>query len=173
MKNLQNSAVLNQSIVFNLKNKIFQKSKNLMVLFVFLTSFLSFAQVNSNYHYVDGYYKSNGTYVNGYYRTNPNNTNKDNYSTYPNINPWTGNQGTVKPDNNYTMPDFEFEDTSYSTSNIEYLEIYNSPTYSLPIVNYENNYNSSYYTIPSTEFDNVYDSSTYYTPSVNYDYINY
>ena len=49
----------------------------------------SYAQVNTSSTYVNGYYKSNGTYVEGHYRTKPNNTNRDNYSTYPNINPWT------------------------------------------------------------------------------------
>lgn len=56
-----------------------------------------FGQVNPNSTYVNGYYKSNGTYVNGYYRTTPNNTVRDNYSTYPNVNPHTGKQGTIQP----------------------------------------------------------------------------
>lgn len=55
------------------------------------------AQVNSNYHYVNSYYRSNGTFVQGYYRTNPNYTILDNYSTYPNINPHTGQIGTIMP----------------------------------------------------------------------------
>jgi len=59
------------------------------------------AQVNSSSTYVDGYYKSNGTYVSGYYRTTPNNTNTDNYTTKPNVNPYTGKNGTVVPDNSY------------------------------------------------------------------------
>ena len=63
-----------------------------LIKLLFLVIFFSlgvgaFAQVNSNYHKVSGYYKSNGTYVQPYYRTNPNSTISDNYSTYPNINP--------------------------------------------------------------------------------------
>lgn len=55
---------------------------------------LMHAQVNSQKNYVDGHYRLNGTYVEGHYRTNPNGTVKDNYSTYPNVNPYTGQQGT-------------------------------------------------------------------------------
>lgn len=73
-----------------------------LTIAVAMLSLISFAQVNSDYTYVNGYYKSNGTYVEGHYRTKPNNTNRDNYATKPNVNPWTGKQGTVKPDNNYS-----------------------------------------------------------------------
>jgi hypothetical protein len=51
---------------------------------------------NSNHVYVKGYYKSNGTYVKPYVRTAPNSTLKDNFSTSPNINPYTGEKGSVK-----------------------------------------------------------------------------
>lgn len=40
------------------------------------------------------------TYVDPYYRTAPNQTKDDNYSTYPNVNPYSGKQGTQK-DNDY------------------------------------------------------------------------
>lgn len=33
------------------------------------------------------------TYIEPYHRTTPNNTKDDNYSTYPNTNPYTGQQG--------------------------------------------------------------------------------
>ena len=42
---------------------------------------------------VDGYFKSNGTYVDSHYRTKPNNTVRDNWSTYGNTNPYTGQKG--------------------------------------------------------------------------------
>ena len=45
---------------------------------------------------VSGYFKSNGTYVNSHMRTNANNTKRDNFSTYGNINPYTGKVGTKK-----------------------------------------------------------------------------
>lgn len=43
--------------------------------------------------YVDGYYRSNGTYVEPHYRSDKNSTVYDNWSTYPNINPYTGKKG--------------------------------------------------------------------------------
>lgn len=70
------------------------------ILIGFLIFLIGYGQVNPNYHYVNGYYRSNGTYVKGHYRTNPNSTNRDNYSTKPNVNPWTGKKGYIEPDNN-------------------------------------------------------------------------
>lgn len=60
----------------------------------------SYGQVNPNNHWVEPYTTKDGVYVPGHYSTDPNYTNRDNYSTYPNVNPWTGQQGTVAPDNN-------------------------------------------------------------------------
>jgi hypothetical protein len=51
---------------------------------------------NPNHVQVDGYYKSNGTYVEPYIRTVPNSTIRDNFSTSPNLNPYTGKIGTIK-----------------------------------------------------------------------------
>jgi hypothetical protein len=51
---------------------------------------------NPNVVQVDGYNRNNGTSVQPYYRTAPNNTISDNYSTYPNINPYTGKTGSRK-----------------------------------------------------------------------------
>ena len=53
--------------------------------------------------YVKGYYKSNGTYVQPHYRTSPNHTVYDNWSTYPNVNPYTNQIGT-KHQNLYVQP---------------------------------------------------------------------
>ncbi len=44
--------------------------------------------------YVNGYYKSNGTYVDSYMKSSPNSTKSDNFSTYGNVNPYTGQAGT-------------------------------------------------------------------------------
>ena len=52
--------------------------------------------------YVKPHVTRDGTYVEGYQRTAPNNTNLDNYSTRGNVNPYTGQQGTVQP--NYMPP---------------------------------------------------------------------
>jgi hypothetical protein len=48
-------------------------------------------------HYVQGYQRSDGTYVQGHEQTNPNGNAYDNYSSRPNVNPYTGREGTVDP----------------------------------------------------------------------------
>lgn len=45
---------------------------------------------------VEGYYRSDGTYVVPHYRSKPNSTVNDNWSTYGNINPRTGEHGTKR-----------------------------------------------------------------------------
>ena len=46
---------------------------------------------------VSGYQRRDGTYVQPYHRTEPNSTRMDNYSTRPNVNPYTGQTGTENP----------------------------------------------------------------------------
>ncbi len=48
-------------------------------------------------HYVRGYTRSDGTYVQPHYQTNPDSTKLNNYSTQGNVNPYTGQPGTVNP----------------------------------------------------------------------------
>ena len=48
-------------------------------------------------HAVRGYVKKDGTYVAPSRATNPNRTQRDNYSSKPNVNPHTGKQGTRTP----------------------------------------------------------------------------
>ncbi len=61
---------------------------------------------------VDGYHRSNGAYVEPHYRSSPNDTKSDNWSTYGNENPYTGEEGTRRYDdyNNYGAG------SNYSTS---------------------------------------------------------
>ncbi|MFY4803604.1 hypothetical protein ACOTWC_05965 [Aliarcobacter butzleri] len=70
-----------------------------IVFFVLLCASINLFADN----YVNGYYKSNGTYVNGYTRSSSNSTKSDNFSTYGNVNPYTGKEGTKIYDdyNNY------------------------------------------------------------------------
>lgn len=63
-----------------------------LFLIVGLSSFI-FADT-----YVNGYTKKDGTYVPGHYRSSPNSTKNDNYSTYGNTNPYTGEAGTKRGD---------------------------------------------------------------------------
>jgi hypothetical protein len=44
------------------------------------------------------YTKRDGTYVQPHQRTAPNSTQRDNYSSRPNVNPYTGKPGTREPD---------------------------------------------------------------------------
>lgn len=46
---------------------------------------------------VHGYMKKDGTYVAPHHRTSPNGTQRDNWSSKPNLNPYTGKQGTKEP----------------------------------------------------------------------------
>lgn len=50
-----------------------------------------------NYHSVKGYSKKNGTYVQPHQQTNPNQTQRDNWSSKPNTNPYTGAAGQKEP----------------------------------------------------------------------------
>jgi hypothetical protein len=54
--------------------------------------------------YVNGYTRSNGTQVQGYYRTAPDSNPYNNYSTRGNVNPYTGQQGTVNPNSGASDP---------------------------------------------------------------------
>ena len=98
------------------------KNLSLIILFFAFSPFVH-SQVNPQNHYVEGYTKKNGTYVEGHYQTDPNNTINDNYSTYPNVNPYTGKQGTISPD--YYTP--TYTQPSYNTPT------YSQPTYTQPI----------------------------------------
>lgn len=71
----------------------------LSILSVIAISTIACAQYNySGSRYQNGYYRSDGTYVSGHYKSNSNNTNKDNYSTRGNYNPYTGSNGSVARD---------------------------------------------------------------------------
>lgn len=47
--------------------------------------------------YVRGYTRRDGTYVQGHYRSRPDSSVYNNYSTRGNVNPYTGQRGTVNP----------------------------------------------------------------------------
>lgn len=46
---------------------------------------------------VQGHWRKDGTYVQPHTRSNPNNSTYDNWSSKPNYNPYTGQQGTQNP----------------------------------------------------------------------------
>lgn len=47
--------------------------------------------------YTQGYYRQNGTYVQPHYSSPPDGNAFNNYSTQGNVNPYTGQAGTVNP----------------------------------------------------------------------------
>jgi hypothetical protein len=61
-----------------------------------LAGLLAASTVSAQVH-VRGYTRKDGTYVAPYVRTAPDSTILNNYSTYPNVNPYTGRVGTVNP----------------------------------------------------------------------------
>ena len=67
--------------------------KHYLFLLLILFTLLSYAD-----EYVNGYFKKDGSYVEGYFRSSPNSTNRDNYSTQGNINPYSASTGTKAPD---------------------------------------------------------------------------
>ena len=52
---------------------------------------------NPSSHSTSGYTRSNGTYVEPYRATNPDSTQRNNYGTSGNVNPYTGQTGTHTP----------------------------------------------------------------------------
>ncbi len=137
------------------------------ILFFFLFLF-SFAQTNPNHVYVSGYYRSNGTYVKPHYRTAPNNTNRDNFSTRGNINPYTGQPGYIKPDSNTssTHTPSTYSNTTYSNSNYKRINSTSSNT------DYSNNkardYSTNHPTSKTTTVNEIFDidiSKIYALPS--------
>ena len=55
-------------------------------------------------NYVAPYTQRDGTYVAPHYRTNPDSTTRNNWTTQPNVNPYTGTPGTRSPD--YGSPSY-------------------------------------------------------------------
>jgi hypothetical protein len=85
--------------------------RTMTLVFLFLLCTLpSLAQSSHSYHaprtnavccskstsdvHVNGYTKKNGTVVQPYYRSHENRTQRDNFSTKGNVNPYTGKVGT-------------------------------------------------------------------------------
>lgn len=54
--------------------------------------------------YVPGYTRNDGTYVQPHYRSSPDSSYNNNWSVSPNVNPYTGQQGTLSPTYNDRAP---------------------------------------------------------------------
>jgi hypothetical protein len=84
-----------------MKNKIAM----FFTLFLLLAwAFPVMAQIYGQDKTVHGYTRHDGTYVQPYHRTAPDHNQFNNYSTQGNINPYTGQMGTVNPYSQPTTP---------------------------------------------------------------------
>ena len=69
---------------------------------------------------VRGYFKKNGTYVQPHYRSTPDRSFRNNWSTYPNVNPHTGRIGTRRsPDSKFYTPKYR-SPRSFSPNRYQY-----------------------------------------------------
>lgn len=87
-----------------------QKQKTVKLVSITMTILMAFASPSvsakkagssgssGGSHRVNGHFKKNGTYVAPHHATNPNHTQRDNWSSKPNVNPYNGKQGTKDPD---------------------------------------------------------------------------
>ena len=66
--------------------------------FVFVAACLIAFPATAGTVHVKGHTRADGTYVPPHERSSPNSTTTDNWSVSPNINPYTGQQGTRSPD---------------------------------------------------------------------------
>jgi len=77
--------------------------------------------------WVNGYLRSNGTYVLGHYRSAPDGNPFNTYSTYPNINPYTLQLGTVRP-SSFVNPYSSIVVTN-ETTNFVFTNPYSTPVF--------------------------------------------
>lgn len=124
---------------------IYSMKRTLLLLLLLLGFiFQGFTQVNSKHVRVNGYTRKDGTYVAPHYRTAPNSTNRDNFSTRGNTNPYTGRAGYIPRDN---KPLYKSSTTNSSSSKKAYY--YPQPTKSVKKSEAPTfkNYNTSYKTV--------------------------
>ncbi len=57
---------------------------------------------------VEGYTRNNGTYVAPHYRSSPDSSYNNNWSVSPNVNPYTGQQGSRSPTYNDRPPSNDY-----------------------------------------------------------------
>lgn len=67
------------------------------VIFAAIAALFMLAESALGDTYVRGYTRKDGTYVAPHYRSSPNRSYNDNWSVSPNVNPYTGQQGTRPP----------------------------------------------------------------------------
>jgi hypothetical protein len=75
---------------------ILNMTAKITLVFLF-TLFISVPALAAENHPVRGHMKKNGTYVQPHRQTNANHTQRDNWSSKGNANPYTGKQGKKEP----------------------------------------------------------------------------
>ncbi len=68
--------------------------KFFVVAVVMTVSAISSVQESQAADFVHGYFRSNGTYVSPHFRSQADGIFSNNYSSFPNFNPYTGSVGT-------------------------------------------------------------------------------
>jgi len=90
--------------------------KAILLAAVVIGSFSAINSVQAADTYVRGYFRSNGSYVMPHYRTRADSSFYNNYSTYPNVNPYTGRTGTRRTPS-YSSPSYRsYSSPSYRLS---------------------------------------------------------
>lgn len=100
--------------------------------------------------WVNGYINSSGQYVEGHFRTTPNQTRNDNYSTRPNVNPFTNEVGTKPRDEDVLNKLLREQSLQTPTTNYpSYNTAPSTPAYSAPTTNYVGPRGGVYHLSPS------------------------
>ena len=87
--------------------------KKALLVVAFVGCSLVTMQQAQSAEWVRGYLRSNGTYVQPYYRSNRDGNFYNNWSTYPNVNPYTGRVGTRRTPSNSYRPYGSYQYRSY------------------------------------------------------------
>lgn len=69
-----------------------------IILSILTAASMFAAETSAAAVYAQGHYRRNGTYVQPYRRSAPDSSYSNNYSSQGNVNPYTGQQGTVTYD---------------------------------------------------------------------------
>lgn len=103
-KRLDNGLAITRALVMKL---------GLARLLSFICGLLLSAFCHAQQNWNQGYFKNSGAYVSPHWSTAPNDTNRDNWSTSGNRNPYTGSTGT-------RAPDYSIQAQSYGAGRIIY-----------------------------------------------------
>ena len=134
--------------------------KMYLLIFIVLISLTIQGQSRSSSDvYVKGYVRKNGTVVPGYYRSAPNNTNRDNFSTKGNTNPYTGSKGHIEPDNNTRYYNYSNNLNSKKNNNTSYTRTTN---YSSEKINFNNTRSKFYDNEKNFKSDDSINSKYFY-----------